>query len=179
MKTITQTNLNVDTLKSTINWVGSKLIGKHVGTVTLKSANLTVEDNAIVSGAFEMDMRSITCTDLEDTTYNEMLVNHLKSADFFNTAEFPVAAFSIGTVVTKSNGDADIKGVLTIKGISGEIEFPVLLKEETDAYLVSAKMVVDRTKFDVKYASGNFFSNLGDKMIKDEFEINLVLVAKK
>ena len=32
---------------------------------------------------------------------------------------------------------------------------------------------IDRTKFDIKYGSGSFFENLGDKMIYDDFIINI------
>jgi len=40
-----------------------------------------------------------------------------------------------------------------------------------------AKIMVDRTKFDIKYRSANWFENLGDKAIYDEFELELNLVA--
>ncbi|MDG2164699.1 MAG: YceI family protein, partial [Flavobacteriales bacterium] len=32
---------------------------------------------------------------------------------------------------------------------------------------------VDRTKFDIKYGSGSFFENLGDKMIDDNFNLTV------
>ena len=40
----------------------------------------------------------------------------------------------------------------------------------------SAKLSFDRSKFDVKYGSGSFFDNLGDKAISDmiDLEVNLV-----
>ncbi len=179
METQTLTNLKVNTLKSTLNWTGNKVIGKHFGNIALKSAILTLEGNAIKSGAFEIDMNSLTSADLEDKTYNEMLVGHLKSADFFNTVEFPTASFNIGSVVTKTDTKVNIKGILIIKGISNEIEFSALIENNEETFVASAKIIVDRTKFDIKYGSGNFFSNLGDKMIKDEFEIDLVLIANK
>ncbi|MFN4197892.1 MAG: YceI family protein, partial [Flavobacterium sp.] len=34
---------------------------------------------------------------------------------------------------------------------------------------------VDRTKYDIKYGSGSFFDNLGDKAIYDDFELTVVL----
>jgi len=42
-------------------------------------------------------------------------------------------------------------------------------------YLFSSKatatMKVDRSQYDVKYGSGAFFENLGDKTIYDEFDL--------
>ncbi len=35
--------------------------------------------------------------------------------------------------------------------------------------------MVDRTKYDIKYGSGSFFGNLGDKAISDEFELAVAL----
>jgi len=39
--------------------------------------------------------------------------------------------------------------------------------------------VVDRAKFDVKYASKAFFEDIGDKMIYDEFTLKFSIVAAK
>jgi hypothetical protein len=39
--------------------------------------------------------------------------------------------------------------------------------------------VVDRSLYDVKFGSGSFFDNLGDKTIYDEFGLKISLVAKK
>ena len=39
----------------------------------------------------------------------------------------------------------------------------------------TAKIVVDRSDFDIKYGSGSFFDKLGDKTIYDEFDLDLVL----
>jgi hypothetical protein len=40
-----------------------------------------------------------------------------------------------------------------------------------------AKIIVDRTKFEIKYRSSNWVENLGDKAIYDDFEMVLNLVA--
>ena len=43
----------------------------------------------------------------------------------------------------------------------------------------TGKLVVDRSKYDIKYNSKSFFDNLGDKMIHDDFTIDVKLVAAK
>jgi hypothetical protein len=45
----------------------------------------------------------------------------------------------------------------------------------TTANSATAKFNVDRTKYDIKYGSGSFFSNIGDKAINDEFELDVTL----
>ena len=38
-----------------------------------------------------------------------------------------------------------------------------------------AKLVIDRSKYNVRYGSNSFFDNLGDKAIDDEFELDINL----
>ena len=40
---------------------------------------------------------------------------------------------------------------------------------------MTTKLVIDRTKFDVRYGSGSFFDNLGDKTISDDFKLDVKL----
>ena len=72
-----------------------------------------------------------------------------------------------------------IKGNLTIKGITNEVEFPATIQTVGNQLTAKAKILVDRTKFDIKFRSGNFFENLGDKAIEDNFELNVELVASQ
>jgi hypothetical protein len=39
-------------------------------------------------------------------------------------------------------------------------------------------LVVDRTKYGMKFRSGNFFQNLGDTLIYNDFELNVSITAK-
>jgi hypothetical protein len=36
-----------------------------------------------------------------------------------------------------------------------------------------ATITIDRTSYDVRYGSGKFFDNLGDKMIEDNFVLDV------
>jgi hypothetical protein len=38
-----------------------------------------------------------------------------------------------------------------------------------------AEITIDRSKYDVRYGSGSFFDNLGDKSIYDNFELDVDL----
>ena len=41
-----------------------------------------------------------------------------------------------------------------------------------------AELTIDRSEYDIRYGSGSFFDNLGDKTIYDEFELAITLVSK-
>jgi hypothetical protein len=40
-------------------------------------------------------------------------------------------------------------------------------------------MVIDRTKWDIRYKSGKFYDNLANNAISDSIEFNIKIVAKK
>lgn len=170
--TLLAQSYTVDTKKSTLKWTGKKVAGEHYGYINLKSGSFEVKKNKIVSGTFEIDMKSITNTDLESEEYNAKLVGHLKSDDFFGVEKHPTAKLAVTESSPFKNNEAKVMGKLTIKDITHPVEFTV--KKSTDGYMTT--IVVDRSKYDVRYGSGSFFDNLGDNMIYDEFtmEVNIV-----
>ncbi len=167
----------VDTQKSTIVWKGKKVTGEHYGNVTLTSGTLTADNGKLKGGSFESDLRTLTVTDLKDQEYNQKLVNHLKSDDFFSVEKHPKSTFVITSVSPQSGGQVQVKGKLTIKGITQEVSFPATVKADKNQLTASAKIPVDRTKYDIKFRSTNFFENLGDKAIHNDFELDVNLVA--
>ena len=44
--------------------------------------------------------------------------------------------------------------------------------------MYSGTLKFDRTKFNMKYGSGSFFKNLGDKMINNEIKIDYVVALE-
>jgi hypothetical protein len=44
--------------------------------------------------------------------------------------------------------------------------------------MATGKMSIDRTKFGMRFRSGNFFKNLGDTLIYNDFELNMHITAK-
>lgn len=167
--------IKFDLNQSKIQWTGEKVTGEHTGTISLKDANLKMKDNTIVEGKFIIDMSSITNTDLIDAEYNQKLVGHLKSDDFFSVAKYPTAELKITESTPFVNNTATIKGNLTIKGITKPIEFKATRNENS----LDALIIVDRAKYDIRYGSGSFFEGLGDKMIYDDFILKTNLVISE
>ncbi len=170
----------VDPPKSEVAWLAKKVTGQHDGVIQIKSGMLEVSDNMIKSGHFVVDMTSIVCLDLEDPGYNKKLVDHLKSDDFFSVETFPTSEMKI-TEVTKGKEDnmVQVKGDLTIKGITKPVEFPAEISMEGEKLSATADIVINRAEYDVRYGSGSFFKGLGDKLIYDYFNLTVSLVAMK
>lgn len=174
------TTYSVDTKSTSAAWLAKKVTGQHNGKVGVANGSVVTNGTTITGGTFEFDMKSITCDDLTDKGYNDKLIGHLKSDDFFAVDKFATAKFEVTKVVAKKDNDYDVTGKLTIKGITNEITFPAKIKMDTKKMVVVAKILVNRTKFDIKYGSASFFESIGDKAINDDFEldVNLVAVAK-
>lgn len=152
-----------------VKWHGEKVTGEHNGKIQLKEGSFTVENNKITAGNFVIDMSTITNEDIEDKEYREKLIGHLKSDDFFGVEKYPTAKLNITGSTAFINDLATVSGNLTIKENTHPVEFEVSRKEGS----YSADLTIDRSKYDVRYGSKSFFDGLGDKMIYDDFDINI------
>lgn len=175
------TTYTVDATNSTVKWVAKKVTGTHDGIVTMKEGNLEYTDGMLSGGSFVVDMTSIEVKDLKGNMAAK-LGGHLKSADFFDIENHPTATFTITKVVPRGvKGEYKVEGDLTVKGITESIKVPVVKMNEGEDGISTSEsitLVLDRTDFDVRYGSGTFFGNLGDKTIFDDFELTIDVTAK-
>ena len=171
--------LTVDTKNSKLSWGAKKVTGTHAGDIPLTSGSLVVDGDKLKGGTFVFDVKSLTVTDVKDAEMNGKLTGHLKSPDFFSVEAHPQAKFVITSVTPKGAGAYDVTGKLTIKGITDNVTFPATVKSDAKKVTADAKIVVDRTKYDIKFRSKNFFENLGDKAIDNDFTLDVSLVANK
>lgn len=165
-----------DTEASVVNWKGEVAgVYGHNGYVKLKSGTLSLAGNSITGGEFVADMTNIVPTDsasYKDEDHHRItdLQGHLSTADFFNTAEFPTASFTI----TGVEGNT-VKGDLTVRGKTNAetIEIQTLDVNE-DGVTVKGKLVFDRQKYDVAWV--HFMK---DMILSDDIVLDITLVAKK
>jgi polyisoprenoid-binding protein YceI len=169
---VAQNKLTADTSKTKLLWLGEKVTGQHTGTINLQSGWLNCQDNKIVSGEFNIDMAS-----LKETENNAMLLGHLKSDDFFGVGKYPVAKLVITGSTPFDKGTGVVSGTLTIKGITNPVEFKATMQKKDEGTWFFANITVDRTKYNIRYGSGSFFDNLGDKTIYDEFKLKVNLLV--
>jgi len=169
-----------DTEASKINWKGFKPTGEHFGIVKVKSGSFTVENKMITAGDFEIDMNSIVVLDIpSDESSNAKLTKHLKNDDFFGVKKHPVAMFKLTS--TEAQGEKFlVKGDLTIKEITHPVSFFAEVSTDGESVLLkSEKFEIDRSKWNIKYKSQSFFSDLGDKFISDDMELSVEVHAVK
>ena len=164
-------DLILDNINSSIKWTGKEITTKtHYGSLKFEEGKISMKGKKIISGKFIVDMKSIDCEDLSGKSKN-YLESHLKSEDFFGVEDYPKATLSIKTSELKSDGNQLVEGDITIKGITQPVSFKISFKNNE----AEAKLTFDRTKHNVTYRSGNFFQNLGDKLIYDDIEIKAQL----
>jgi len=156
--------------ESQVLWKGYKVTGQHEGTIALTEGSLSFADQVLTGGSFTVDMTSLVATDL-DGEMKGKLEGHLKSDDFFGTETHPTAQLVITQVGVDAAGGYQVTGDLTIKGITQPVSFPMTVAANT----ATASLKIDRTLYDIRYGSNNFFENLGDKAINNEFDLEVTL----
>ena len=171
-------HIKVDAKTSTIKWIGSKIAESHEGTVNIQKGVLDINHGVLVGGQISIDMSTITNTDMEGRR-KQRLEWHLKNEDFFNVESFPLAVITISNAKRGEGNTYNIIADLTIKNITHSINFVANVEIKGLNYLATAKIKIDRTKWDIKYNSGNFFKDLGDKLILDEVEFDISLLSEK
>lgn len=175
---------------SKIEWSSEKKLidWKHNGTVAVKSGELYKVMDPVkgdsVMGKVVVDMNTIVGL---DTNSNEKLVGHLKSPDFFDVATYPTATLEFTAVADATNilskGTAyKATGTLTVRGKTNPVEFSVVAQETPEGIVTgTTDLVIDRSKFDIKFGSAAFFSleKLGNNLIVDEIPLKITLIVLK
>ncbi len=171
-------DLQVDTLKldldqSKLFWKGTKMrgAGSHEGVVRISDGFLLRDKNGFLGGKFEMDMKSISITDIPKTDPIPIknLTDHLLHADFFDVDNFPKSAFEITEIIRHSSENLNISGNLTIRGITKNIAFSAIQKENS----ISTQFLIDRFDWNIAYEGSWEDRALVDRDI--EFRIELIL----
>jgi polyisoprenoid-binding protein YceI len=172
-------NYKVDKAESRIFWLGKKVTGSHNGTIDILEGVLTMDNGELAAGEIIVDTRSIKILDITDPDTNQQFAGHLVSEDFFASGEFPTATLTISKVSKLVNTNYHIAADLTIKGITNPIEFDAEIgNTNTDTLKASGKLVIDRTRYNMKFRSGHFFQDLGDALIYDDFTLKVQLIAR-
>jgi len=162
---------------SYLKWRGFKsyVASEHIGTIGVQEGTFSVAGDQLVGGTITIDMNSISNDDIEDEGKRGYLEGHLKSDDFFSVEKFNESSL---TILSSSKNDSglDVNGSLTIKGITLPIKFKLEdLEMDQEEVRWKGVLTFDRSKYNVRFRSGSFFQNLGDKLILDEIRIETLL----
>lgn len=156
---------------STIEFVGSKVTGKHDGgfkavTGTINLVNAKAEESTV---SVEIDMNSVFSD-------NPDLTTHLKSADFFDVAKFPTAIFTSTKIVpdtAKGANNYTVTGDLTLHGVTRSVTFPATITVNDAEVSVNADFAINRKEFAIVYAG------MADDLIRDDVALKLELKAPR
>ena len=158
--------------QSNIDWVGRKVTGSHNGTIAVKKGELILNNGKLTGGKIIIDTTSIKILDIIDPALNAQFYGHLASDDFFSSESHPESTL----LITSVSGE-HVKGDLTIKGITQPVAFDAAVNINGDTLVASGKLVIDRTKYEMRFRSGNFFKDLGDTLIYNDFDLNVMITA--
>ena len=164
--------------ESELKWIGKELsTDTHTGTLVLKKGKIVVNANRVIHGEVEIDMTTITVTDMQGK-WSKKLEGHLKSSDFFDVERHSNAYITFQSDEKPiKNNQINLNGMLTIKDIIHPISFTAELLQKKPSLKAKASMSFDRSEYDVRFRSGKFFENLGDKLILDDIEVDVLLVT--
>lgn len=161
--------------ESYITWFGENKIQIKSHTGTLKfDTNISFLGLAPKNEAGEMEVVGgqlvINMTTLSGENEPEMLINHLKSADFFDVETYPQANF-----VITGKADGQVQGLLTMKGVTQEVIVPYTLSQTETGYEIQGQFELDRTLWGVTTLSSSFFEDIGDSVVEDTIKLDFVV----
>lgn len=181
----------VDLASSNVNWKAFHKGGfaPRWGTISLKSGELTVADNAVTSGDFVIDMPTLKVDPASVTEADKKpadLEKHLKSADFFNVEKNPTSDFKITSVADLAGTPAKdavagsnktISGNLTLQGKTLNVSFPAKVTVADGKAAIEAKFTVNRTDWGIKFGTDE--TDPAEWMISKDIEIGINVNAAK
>ena len=166
----------IDSSHSSVHFsVRHLVIAKVRGTFARWSGTVQVPDGDFSKGTVSVtiDASSInTGVDQRDT--------HLKSADFFDVAQFPEITFKATQVQAAKGDELKLVGQLTIKGVTREVALEVeRLGELKDPWgnqraAFSAKTAIDRKDFGLTW---NQVLETGGVAVGDRINIEIEIEA--
>ncbi|MSM39572.1 MAG: sulfurtransferase [Geobacter sp.] len=175
----------IDATASVLEWTGRNINNRHYGRVPLQEGELVITGGGLRQGSVTLDMTGIINLDLKNEGYRQMLVNHLKSEDFFDVARYPVATMVLKgwePIPEASPGTPDhlVRGELTIKGVTRPLTLPAtVMPQEDGSVKAQALFAFDRTDWNITYGSGKLFEKLGMHLVHDRIDIELFFVARR
>ena len=182
---------NVDLAASKVDWKAFHKGGfaPRWGTLNLKSGEITVENDAVTSGEFVIDMTTLKVDPASVTEADKKpadLEAHLKNADFFNVAQNPTSDFKITAVAdlagelpkdAVAGANKTVSGNLTLLGKTLNVSFPAKVTVAEGKASIEAKFTVNRADWGIKFGTDE--ADPAEWMISKDIEIGINVNAAK
>jgi len=156
---------------SKVEFIGSKVSGKHDGGFKEFSGNIDLVNNKPEESqvTVDIDMKSV----FSDA---DGLTKHLQTGDFFEVEKYPKASFVSTKIAADTAKGADnytVTGDLELRGQKKAITFPAKITVNPSEVAVEAEFSINRKDFGIAYAGK------ADDLIRDEVVIKLNLKSPR
>ena len=182
---------NVDLAASKVDWKAFHKGGfaPRWGTLKLKSGEITVENDAVTSGEFVIDMTTLKVDPASVTEADKKpadLEAHHKNADFFDVEKQPTSDFKITAVAdlagelpkdAVAGANKTISGNLTLLGKTLNVSFPAKVTVAEGKASIEAKFTVNRADWGIKFGTDE--TDPAEWMISKDIEIGINVTASK
>ena len=182
---------NVDLAASKVDWKAFHKGGfaPRWGTLNLKSGEITVENDAVTSGEFVIDMTTLKVDPASVTEADKKpadLEAHHKNADFFDVEKQPTSDFKITAVAdlagelpkdAVAGANKTISGNLTLLGKTLNVSFPAKVTVAEGKASIEAKFTVNRADWGIKFGTDE--TDPAEWMISKDIEIGINVTASK
>ena len=154
---------------SKVEFTGSKVTGSHNGSFGDFSGSIDY------AGTPEQSHVNFTIKTDSLTTDTPDLTKHLKTADFFDVAKFPEAAFVSTSIKPGGEKGAShtVTGNLTLHGVTKAVTFPATISVTPETATVDSTFSINRKDFGINYAGQ------ADNLIRDDVVLKLTIRANK
>ena len=173
----------LDLVECRIEWLGRNLLNKHWGTIAIQQGTVILQAGKPEGGELVIDMTDLVCTDLVGDPLHDVLIDHLKSDDFFDVQNYPTCTYTI-TGSTRLQPDQPgrtnlrLDGVLSLKDVRAPLSIDLCTGLTPDGrFAAQGAFRLDRTRWNVLYGSGQFFERLGGHLVNDTVELQLRLLC--
>jgi polyisoprenoid-binding protein YceI len=150
----------IDTARSTVAWKAAKVTRAHDGGFREYDGTINVDGDSITAVHMTIRTRSIWADD-------EKLTGHLKSRDFFQVDEHPIATFDADRFTPIDSGGMThmVTGNLSLLGRTKSVTFPATVTMSDSTVTAHADFIVDRKDWGLAYPGAP------DDLIRDDVRI--------
>ncbi|HUA11094.1 MAG TPA: YceI family protein [Solirubrobacteraceae bacterium] len=154
---------------------------KHLGIANVRGEFGEFEGRLVVTDSGASASGTVEAASVD--TGQSQRDDHLRSADFFEVEKYPQITFASTEITPVSDGQFEVKGDLTIHGVTR----PITLEAELEGYEpsdmqgkerigVSATTKISRSDFEIKFDAA---LGSGNKVVGDQVKIFVEISAQK
>jgi hypothetical protein len=173
----------LDVSQSIINWTAYKKNGKYSGTIKFLNGKFNLESGLPVSGNCSVDLNTFQIRDIKDSAESKRVIDFIKSDKFLNTPKYPIISVNIRSIVPlkyKNMPDVNttVKGSILIKDSAVAVVVTAFTRYSTDSVVVNSKVALKSSQWNIPLSKINVDKDFKDNPFKDDFDLELYIVAK-